>query len=93
MMVTFQTLTTASRIFWPICTDQPGNAAFLTVKHQAAFELLSVRTGIANKPPYRCHDGRIPLPDFSLEGVKKETKQILLQIDEEEGRRRRANFE
>jgi hypothetical protein len=72
--------------------DQPGNSAFLTVKCEAAFELLSVRTGIAKRPPYRCN-GQVPFPDFSLEGVRKETRHLLSQLVAEQGQVVRVNFE
>jgi hypothetical protein len=74
-------------------SDQPGNSAFLTVKCEAAFELLSVRTGIAGRPPYRCYNGQVPFPGLSLEGVRKETRHILSQLVGEQGQVVRANFE
>jgi hypothetical protein len=74
-----------------MAADQPGNALLLTVQHKAAFEFLSVRTGLGERIPYRCRDG--PAPEFSVEGTKKETRDLLKRIKEEEGRHVRANFE
>jgi hypothetical protein len=82
---------TGFRVFYPIAGDQPGNALLMSVKHQAAFELLSVRTGLGQQLPYRCRDG--PAPDFSADGVKKETRTLLERLKGEDGRRVRANFE
>jgi hypothetical protein len=79
------------RILYPIAADQPGNALLMSVGHEAAFELLSVRTGLGAQMPYRCRDG--PMPEFSVEGVKKEIQELLTRIKGEEGRRVRANFE
>jgi hypothetical protein len=79
------------RIFYPMAADQPGNALLMSVKHDAAFELLSVRSGLSDRLPYRCQDG--PRPEFSVEGVKREIRELLRRMKGEEGRRIRANFE
>jgi hypothetical protein len=80
------------RIFYPISGDQPANALLMTIKHEAAFEFLSVRTGVLGEQlPYRCRNG--PVPEFSPDGVKKETRELLKRLNGEEGRRVRANFE
>jgi hypothetical protein len=64
----------------------------MTVQHEAAFEFLSVRTGeLGEKLPYRCRNGSAP--EFTTEGVKKETRELLKRMKGEEGRRVRANFE
>jgi hypothetical protein len=76
---------------YPVAGDQPGNAALISVKHQAAFELLSVRTGLGAQMPYRCRGG--PSPDFSVEGVRKEVRELLERLKGEEGGRVRANAE
>jgi hypothetical protein len=79
------------RIFYPIAADQPGNALLMTVKHEAAFELLSVRTGSGARRPYRRGDA--PEPEFSAEGVRRETRELLLRMKGEEGGRVRRNVE
>jgi uncharacterized protein (DUF2267 family) len=50
-----------------------------------------VRTGVGAQLPYRCRDG--PAPDFSVEGVKKEMRELLERLKGEEGQRIRANLE
>jgi hypothetical protein len=79
------------RIFYPLSVDQPGNALILTVNHEAGFELLSVRTGLGERVPYRCRNG--PAPEFSVEGVKREVRELLQRLKGEEGQRIRANLE
>jgi hypothetical protein len=63
----------------------------MSVGHEAGFELLSVRTGLGERLPYRCGGG--PAPDFSAEGVKKETRELLERLRGDDGRRVRANVE
>jgi hypothetical protein len=63
----------------------------MSVRHGAAFELLSVRTWIGEKIPYRCRDGLEP--DFSDVGTRHEMRTLLKQIKEEEGRKIRENVE
>jgi hypothetical protein len=63
----------------------------LALVHKAAFELLSVRTGPGAQPPYRCIGG--PQPEFTVEGVRKETRDLLKRLDGEEGRQVRTNLE
>jgi hypothetical protein len=66
------------------------NAALLTLVHQAGFELLAVRTGIgASGAPYRCRDG--PAPEFTVDGVRKETRELLRQLDGPKGQQVREN--
>jgi hypothetical protein len=66
------------------------NAALLTLVHQAGFELLAVRTGIgASGAPYRCRDG--PPPEFTVDGVRKETRGLLKQLAGPEGQQVREN--
>jgi hypothetical protein len=63
----------------------------MSVGHEAAFELLSVRKGLGARLPYRCRGG--PAPEFSAEGTRKETHMLLKDLKGEKGRRIRANFE
>ncbi|KAK7045957.1 hypothetical protein VNI00_006952 [Paramarasmius palmivorus] len=79
-------------IFWPNHSDQPYNAAMVTLKHEAGFELLSIRresSGI----PYRSHTGVVEIPSFTFEGVKQEITSLLTKLRTVEGSRIRANFE
>jgi hypothetical protein len=62
----------------------------MSVKHRAAFELLSARTGAGAQLPYRRHDGTAP--EFSVEGVKKEVSELLERLKGEEGQRVRATL-
>jgi hypothetical protein len=76
---------------WPFIGDQPGNAALLSVTHEAAFELLSVREGVGAQQPLRMQaKGRV---DFTVDGVRKEVREILVKIKGPEGERVRANAE
>jgi hypothetical protein len=79
------------RIFYPIQGDQPGNAALMSVGHEAAFELLTVRSWIGEKIPYRCRNG--PAPDFSVKGVKNEMRTLLERMKGEDGKKVRDNME
>jgi hypothetical protein len=74
---------------WPFHADQPTNAALLSITHGAAFELLSVREGGAARQPLRAK-GKTPI-DFSIEGVRKETRELLVKLKNSEGERVRAN--
>jgi hypothetical protein len=76
---------------WPHLGDQPGNSALLSITHEAAFELLSVREGDGARQPLRMK-GKHTV-DFSVEGVRKETREVLLKIKGPEGERIRANAE
>jgi hypothetical protein len=76
---------------WPFAADQPANSAILSVSHEAAFELLSVREAQGTRQPLRLEGKR--LVDFSVEGVRKETQELLQKIKGPEGKRVRANAE
>jgi hypothetical protein len=76
---------------WPFGGDQPSNATLMTVTHQAAFELVSVRTGEGARQP--CHlAGQIPI-DFSIEGVRREVRELLEKLRGSEGAQVRTNAE
>jgi hypothetical protein len=77
-------------VLWPFSGDQPHNAAILTLKHNAAFELLSVREGPATQPPLRAERAGV-IVDFTVDAVRKEARQLLVQIHGDEGARVRAN--
>jgi hypothetical protein len=74
---------------WPFALDQPRNAAITTITHEAAFELLSVREGSAARQPFRMKD-KAPV-DFSIDGVRNETRELLTKLRGKEGERVRAN--
>jgi hypothetical protein len=80
------------RAIWPFTGDQPTNAAMLTQDRKAAFELLSVREGPAAQVPLRAQRAGIEV-DFTVDGVRKEVRQLLAQMRGEEGARVRANAE
>jgi hypothetical protein len=63
----------------------------MSVGHEAAFELLTVRTWIGEKIPYRCRDG--PTPNFSEDGAKNEMRRLLEWMKGQEGRKVRKNAE
>jgi hypothetical protein len=76
---------------WPFIGDQPGNTALLSITHEAAFELLSVRDGVGAQQPLRMV-GKAPV-DFSVEGVRDETRALFAKINGFDGKRVRANVE
>ncbi|KAL0570330.1 hypothetical protein V5O48_011627 [Marasmius crinis-equi] len=71
-------------IFWPIGADQALNAVLLSVKHQAAFELISVRGGEGAKRPARFTDGQKD-PEFTVDGVREELRDVLKSLKGKEG--------
>lgn len=77
------------RVIWPFGGDQPTNAALLSLKHRAAFELISVKTGPGAQQPYHL-TGRDPV-DFSLDGVRREVQELLVKLRSEEGKEIRRN--
>jgi hypothetical protein len=79
---------------WPVASDQPINAALLSITHGAAFELLSVRSGAGARPPYRLKDEKSSQSmAFTVDSVRKETHELLARLKSEEGVRVRANAE
>jgi hypothetical protein len=74
---------------WPLIGDQPGNAALLSITHEAGFELLSIRDGPGARQPFRM-EGKAPV-DFSVDGVRNETRELLVKIKGSEGARVRVN--
>ncbi|KAL0580554.1 hypothetical protein V5O48_001462 [Marasmius crinis-equi] len=78
-------------ICWPMAVDQPFNAVLITLKHRAGFELISVRTGDKGmRRPYR-FEQNAPEPQFTVEAVKNEFRQVLSKLSGEEGRLVRQN--
>jgi hypothetical protein len=80
---------TGSRIMWPFASDQPANAAVLSVVHGAALELFSVRTGAGARQPLRREGADVV--DFSEDGVRRETRELLVKLKNLEGMRVREN--
>jgi hypothetical protein len=76
---------------WPFSADQPANSALLSVTHEAAFELLSVREGDGARQPLRM-EGKHTV-DFTVNGVRQETREMLAKIKGAEGERIRENAE
>jgi hypothetical protein len=77
------------RIIWPFGGDQPTNAALLSLKHRAAFELICVKTGPGARQPYHL-TGQDPV-DFSVDGVRREVRELLVKLRGEEGKEVRKN--
>jgi hypothetical protein len=76
------------RIAWPLDADQPGNAAYITLSLDVAFELVEVRTGTGLKPLYRGVK-----PTGTVEAVASEARTILQKARGAEGMRKRRNAE
>lgn len=74
---------------WPLIGDQPTNAALMSITHEAGFELLSIRDGPGARQPLRM-EGKAPV-DFSVDGVREETRELLVKLGGPEGMRVRAN--
>ncbi|KAK1230573.1 hypothetical protein PQX77_006310 [Marasmius sp. AFHP31] len=74
-------------IFWPFHTDQPYNAAMISLKYEAGFELLSVREEESG-PPMRMRE-----QSFTTEAVIEEVRGLLVKMKGEEGRVVRRNAE
>lgn len=63
----------------------------MTITHQAAFELVSVRMGEGARQPYYLAD-QAPV-DFSIEGVRREVRDLLEKLRGSEGAQVRTNAE
>jgi hypothetical protein len=75
---------------WPFSADQPANTELLRGTHDAAFDLVSVRAGSRGaQQPLRLK-GQPPV-DFSIEGVRREVRDLLQKTKGPEGERVRAN--
>ncbi|KAJ3855119.1 hypothetical protein EV368DRAFT_62701 [Lentinula lateritia] len=80
-------------IFWPMGADQPVNAAVLSLSHNAAFELIEVRSGENGTKPLLRFEGTDYQPTFTVEAVKAEVEGLLAKLKGDEGRIVRSNFE
>jgi hypothetical protein len=74
-----------------MAADQPGISALLSITCKASFELLSVREGAGARQPLRMKD-EAPV-DFSVDGVRQETRQLLQKLRTDEGKRVRERAE
>lgn len=81
-------LTVIHSIFWPFDADQPANAALVSIIHEAGYELVEARQGIALQPMHRLN-GRTP--EGSVEALRKEAIEILAKARGEDGKVRRMN--
>ena len=80
---------TLFRIAWPLDTDQPGNAAYLTLTLDVAFQMVEIRTGEDGlKPLYR---GVTPTGTDSA--VATEVRTIIRNARGSEGKKKRRNAE
>lgn len=76
------------RIAWPLDADQPGNAAYLTLSLDVAFELVEVRTGPGLQPLYRGVQ-----PTGTIEAIAAEARSTLQKARGADGERKRRNAE
>jgi len=74
-------------ICWPFGADQPANAVNLTENHDAAYELLEVRTGNGLKPRYRT--GMAPVG--TMDAIRAEARDVFNKAFGEDGARKRKN--
>lgn len=81
------------RIFWPLGADQPANAAYLSIVHKAAFELIEVRSGENGTKPLRRFENTDYKPTFTTDAVKTEAVGLLAKLKGEEGKVVRSNFQ
>jgi len=75
-------------IAWPLSFDQPGNAAYISLSLDVAFELIQVRTGIEGLK--RLHRGGSQ-PVGPCESVAAEARDVLQRMKGNEGDRKRRN--
>jgi len=68
--------------------DQPGNAAYISLSLDVAFELIQVRTGVEGLK--RLHRGGSP-PVGTCESVAAEARDVLQRMKGSEGDRKRRN--
>lgn len=73
--------------------DQPANAAYLSMIHKAAFELIEVRNGEDGTKPLLRFENTDYKPTFTVDAVKAEVEGLLVKIKGGEGQLVRSNFE
>ncbi|PAV19564.1 UDP-Glycosyltransferase glycogen phosphorylase [Pyrrhoderma noxium] len=75
-------------ILWPFDADQPGNAANVSVIHNAGYELYEVRNGLGLRPLHRLGD---KAPEGTVEAVRREIREVLDKARGEDGKIKREN--
>ncbi|KAI5114647.1 hypothetical protein M0805_004150, partial [Coniferiporia weirii] len=76
------------RICWPFESDQPINAANVSLTHNVGYELLEVRTGYGLRPLHRL-GGRAP--EGTIAAVRREVAEIFTKARGQDGAEKRAN--
>ena len=80
---------TPFRIAWPLDTDQPGIATYLTLTLNVAFQMVEIRTGEEGlRPLYRG-----VTPTGTEEAVAAEARTIIRNARGSEGEKKRKNAE
>ena len=79
-------LSSITRIAWPLDADQAPNAAYLTLNLDIAFELTELRTGLGLKPLHRGVQ-----PTGTIEAITAELRSVLQMAWGPEGERKRRN--
>ena len=78
------------RICYPFTSDQPFNAAYLSLTLDVAFELIHIRTGaLGTRPPLRLGGSTKPLS--TREAVREEFAKVVDDARGAVGKRKRAN--
>ncbi|GJJ12768.1 hypothetical protein Clacol_007013 [Clathrus columnatus] len=73
-------------IAWPVDTDQPLNAAYISTKLNVAYELMEVRTKNGLKPLYRGIT-----PRGTMDAIEEEFRDILQKLHGSDGEEKRNN--
>ena len=76
------------RILWPFDADQPGNAANVSITHNAGYELYEVRNGLGLRPLHRLGD---KAPEGTVEAVRREIREVLDKARGDDGKIKREN--
>ncbi|KAF9477697.1 UDP-Glycosyltransferase/glycogen phosphorylase [Pholiota conissans] len=77
-------------ICYPFTSDQPFNAAYLSLTLDVAFELIQIRTGALGKKPLLRTGGQVA-PLSTREAVREEIAKVVDEARGAVGRRKRAN--
>ncbi|PAV19566.1 UDP-Glycosyltransferase glycogen phosphorylase [Pyrrhoderma noxium] len=75
-------------IIWPFDADQPGNAANISITHNAGYELYEVRNGLGLRPLHRLGD---KTPEGTVEAVRREIREVLDKAIGDDGKIKREN--
>ncbi|KIO21440.1 hypothetical protein M407DRAFT_28961 [Tulasnella calospora MUT 4182] len=74
-------------VFWPMTCDQPIHAAHMTLKLDASYELIQVRTGTGAQPPKRGD-----IVEGTDEAIAQEIAGIVEDLKGPVGERKRRNL-